>query len=368
MCRMKVYLIKSPEYETNSFNAVCDLLKSFEGPIKFISSRYQFNRDDYYFLKYDLFPKHPFKYPTNDVVVKFDSSRDYPLSWRELFQLCNDFRKTKGISKDSFVVLLTKRKNALNWFSSFDGDRNIFVHTAEWDEYTNVNPEYPITHQVVENILQFLMKADLLNVPNNYIHEPLKGCINDFCYNKNQIIIKLQTANICAECMLRIREKGIGLAVQNQIKNILNGIRNEFMFKIENPPTDALTLVVEEHGRVLLPDEGIEFRLTPLHKTLYIFYLNHPEGVQLSDLYEYKDELLNIYQKLSVFDQKDRIYESIDKLINPVEGYFSQTKSKINRTIANLLGENLSSHYKIKGSRGKPFYIQLSDELKDIRI
>ena len=36
---MKVYLIKTPEYEVEHFNEVFELLNSFNGPIEFIDSK-----------------------------------------------------------------------------------------------------------------------------------------------------------------------------------------------------------------------------------------------------------------------------------------------------------------------------------------
>ena len=203
---MKVYLIKSPDYEIDNFKDVCDLLNSFDGPIKFISSFYEFDKKDFPFLNYELFPSHNFEYPSNKNIVRYTSDKGDPLSWRELFSLCRFYREVFKIEDDSFVVLLTKRKNALNWFSAVDEARNIFVHTAEWELYTNKNAKYPIVYQVVENVLQFLMKIDIENVPNEFVHEPLKGCMNDFCDDKSQIIIKLQTANICDTCVRKIQD------------------------------------------------------------------------------------------------------------------------------------------------------------------
>jgi hypothetical protein len=47
---MKVYLIKTPEYESENFKDVANLLCSFEGPLDFIPFFYEFDKNEFYFL------------------------------------------------------------------------------------------------------------------------------------------------------------------------------------------------------------------------------------------------------------------------------------------------------------------------------
>lgn len=363
---MKVHLIKTPEYSLEEFRQVYDLLASFDGPIEFIPSMYEFNKEDFYFLQYDLYPTHKFKYPTNETALKFDSSKDYPLSWRELFSLCDFYREIFKIGYDSFVILLTQRKNALNWFSATDNSRNIFVHTAEWENYTHVNSKYPIAYQVIENIMQSLMNINIYNISNEFAHEPLRGCMNDFCNNKTQIIIKLQTANICPDCVKKIKSEGISSEVVGQTRNILNGIRNEFVFQEEHS-IEPVSLIVDSTGKIEIPEHNLEIKLTPLFKTLYLFYLSKPLGVAVSELCDHQEELLEIYRKLrpnvSVEDAKTRI----SNLSHPLGDGFNPTRSQINRIITNLLQDPLADFYRISGSAGKPYKVTLPRELVDIR-
>lgn len=366
---MNVYLIKTPEYSLESFKEVCDLLGSYEGPLNFIPSFYEFDKNEFYFLQYELFPDHRFDYQSNEALIKYDPNRKFPLSWRELFSLCGFYREVSDINGDSFVVLLTNRKNALNWFSANDKSKNIFVNTAEWNLYTKVNAKYPIAYQVVENVMQSLMNIDLTNVPNQYVHESLRGCMNDFCRDKNQIIIKLQTANICNDCIEKIKEENVDQKILLQAGNIFEGIRNEFLFKqkIKNKVL-PVPIVLTERNRILLPElDNIEIRLTPLYKTLYIFYLKHNQGVKLSELIDFKKELLELYSTLAVEDDTKLLESRIDELVNPIGGSFSQKKSKLNRIITELLEEPLSKFYRIEGEPGEPFKINIPTNLIDIR-
>ncbi len=364
---MKVYLIKTPEYEMKDFRDVCEFLSSFEGPLEFIPSYYEFDRSDFYFLKYDLYPYHGFKYPSNDTALRFDPRKEYPLSWRELFSLCTHYRELSYIESDSFVLLLTQRKNGLNWFSAIDGDRNLFVHTAEWENYTKVNSKYPIAYQVIENIMQSLMKIDIYDVPNQFVHEPLKGCMNDFCNNKHQIIIKLQTANICPDCVKKIKSEGVSPKIISQAKSIFNGIRNEFIFQEEEQSTEPVSLIVDKKGKILIPEYNLEINLTPLFKTLYLFFLSKPEGVTVADLCDYKEELLAIYKKLRPTASKEDAESRISKLSHPLGDGFNPPRSHINRTITALLKEPLADFYRISGTAGNPYKIHVPRNLIDIR-
>jgi hypothetical protein len=364
---MKIHLIKTPEYETDDFRDVCELLSSFDGPLEFIPSFYEFKKEEFYFLRYELFPHHNFEYPSNDTALRFDPDRGNPLSWRELYSLCNYYRELFNIDDESFVVLLTKRKNALNWFSAVDESKNVFVHTAEWEYYTDINAKYPIAYQVIENIMQSLMKIDIAVIPNKYIHEPLKGCMNDFCNDKSQIIIKLQTANICPDCVQKLKSENVNPKIVSQAKSIFNGIRNEFIFQEEPLLNNPIPIIIEKDGKILLSEHNLEIRLNPLFKTLYIFFLTREEGVTLAQLSDFKEDLLKIYKKIKKGVSNEDATKRIDNLTHPLGDSFNPTKTKINSIITELLKEPLADFYRISGSAGNPYFIKVPRNLIDIR-
>lgn len=365
---MEVILLKTPEYEYEKFREVCELLNSFEGIINFTPSNYEFDKENFYFLNYELFPDHNFIIPSNNYVIKFDPEKGKPLSWTELFSLCSFYREIFNVDDESFVVLLTKRKNALNWFSASDDHKNIFVHTAEWDLFTTVNEKYPIAYQIMENIMQSLMKIDLTDTPNQYVHDPIKGCMNDFCMNKSQILIKLQTANICPDCIQKVRDEEIKDEILDQTLTIFNGIRNEFIFQqepqIEMEPT---SLIVEHNGKIILPVHQLEIRFPPLFKTLYLFFLSKSEGVSLAELSDFKEELLSIYRGLRPSASLEDAESRINNLSDPFGDGFNPVKSHINRIITELLGEHLAEFYRISGTATNPYYIKIPRDLVDIR-
>lgn len=369
---MNVYLLRSPEYPKSDYLEIIELLTTFDGPLKFIGTNYEFDRSKFYFLQYELYPHHNFKYQSNEAKIPFDPNRTKPLSWRELFILCDDYRSKFRIDDNSFVMVLTKRKNSLNWFSAFDFEdnpKNVFIQTSDWELYTDKNPKYPIAYEVAANVLRSLMNLPLY-LPNDYVHQESKGCFNDLCLEKKEVIFKLKTADICMDCIKKILSESVDTQILNQAIQMFEDIRKQLIFRQRN---DIITpkpgpIVVTQNNKIILPDIGnLEIPLTPLFKTLYIFYLQHLEGVKMVDLMDYKKELLSIYKRLTNSSSNQKIEKRINGLIDPTEGSFSQKKSKINKKITELLGEQLAQFYRIEGQRGDAFKIHMPSDLIDIR-
>ena len=367
---MIVHLIKSPEYEVENYKKVVDLLKSTAGPIQFKSSTYEFDKAEFYFLQYDLTDIHPFKYQSNTEKIKFEPKRGNPLSWDELFQLCDYYRDTFGIPNDDFVVLLTKRKNSLNWFSAFESieKKNIFVHTAEWEYYTdfkNLGSEYPIAHQVAENIFQVLMEVDVVNLPNKHAHYPSISCINDFCGNKLEVINKLKSGGICSACIEKIKLNIKDYNISRQLKLILNMVRDRFdelLFETIKPKGSSITI---SENNVSFVSHNKSIPLSKLRIALYVFFLlKTPEkGMTLKELRteENKAKLIEIYQEIAPNYDDERCERVISDLLTK-KNSFSENKSTINRIIKKAFKDDYtSSKYVISGARGDAYKIDIAD-------
>ena len=368
---MKIHLIRTPEYEYENAEEIFKILKSYNGPLKFELSDYKFNKKIFDFLRYELYPDHNFKFKSETEKINFINKRGYALSWKELFSLCDFYRKKRKVNENDYVVLLTYRKNSLNWFSHCDENLNVFIHTGDWEKhFLKVSHIFPSAYQIIENILQSLMEIDLEKEQSKYVHMESKGCINDFCQDKRQIILKLRTADICEDCMKRISKSGIDTDLINQIFQIMEGLRAQFLFKKDiKRLTGPYTLTVDDEYNILIPQLGNKkIELEPLFATLYILFLLNPEGIKLRDLYKFKHLLKGIYLKLNVNINEETAEIRIKDLINPISNSFSQKKIKINKKIQNQLGQSLSEFYQITGKRGEPFKINLPQNHIDIRF
>jgi len=360
---MKLHLIRTPDYPVEHFKEVIDILRSFNGPINFISSQLEFQKEDFFFLTRDMRAD---DFSGFKILQKtfYIAERGMPLSWDELFSLCRYYRDALNVPPCDFVILLTERMNTLNWFSVFESDRNAFVHCADWELFTDASPAYPIAYEVMANVLRCLMKANLDN-PNQSFHEPPIGCMNDLCIQKSDIILKLKTADICKDCHQHLVNNGVDDQVVNQAFHVFEGMRKQILFRSSLKRNISPGPVKLNHQRRLVfPDIGnLELKLNPLERALYVFYLIHPEGVRLNVLHDHRTELLSLYRRFSVHDDNEGIQNRISSLVDPLKNSFSEKKSTLNRKIKDLLGEELGSHYTIKGEPGSAFRVGIASNL-----
>lgn len=262
------------------------------------------------------------------------------------------------------MILLTKRRNYRNWFGVFDRTNNAFIDCANWEFFTDAEQRFPIVFEVVSNLFRMLLKPKM-ELPNPFFHELAIGCLNDLCVNKADISLKLRTADICAVCIDGIRKQQVDERILEQIVGILEGVRLQFLFRQGlGRPTKLSKIILTENNKLYLADIGNhELKLTPLYKTLYVFYLNHLQGVKLNELSDHREELMWWYGKFSISSSRKAMEASISALVDSVGSSFSEKKSHLNREIEKSLGVELSKYYKIEGARGEAFKINLSAEL-----
>lgn len=383
---LNVHLIRSNEYDLSSYWEVINTLQAFDGPITFIAHEEEIEiaeeslteeivgDDDFY--KSDPIPESEImdsiRFNVNlSYIPKKELIEPIPfkdvISWDEIFKECNEFRVSNNIQHQDFVILLTERRNEKNWFTGGDEKaNNLFVHTGYWDYFIETPHQFPVAYECAASTLRKLMFANFKEL-NEGIHKTSIGCMNDFCEQKEQIVLKLRTADICGNCIDIINHKHIDILLVEQTLNIMDGLRKQMLFKngfsssrkpsrleIVNPPYQC---------KILLPDYGnIEIKLTPLEKTLYLLYLKHPEGIAYHELIDYKNELTEIYSKLAKTGATEDIENKISALTNPTDSSTQEKISKIKTKFNNALGEVHASNYIISGARGEKKKIKLDRE------
>lgn len=123
-------------------------------------------------------------------------------------------------------------------------------------------------------------------------------------------------------------------------------------------------LYITDDLSIYLPDyNNIEIDLTPLHKAVYMLFLNHPEGIVLKRLEEYHSELLNYYGQASGKDDiPPRMNESVKRL-EAYSNYLNTVITKIRKAFEGSFDEHLAKNYIIAGKPGEPYKISLDREL-----
>lgn len=371
---MNVYLIKTPEYDTADYLRVIELLQSFPGEIRF------FSEPDMSQEKSDE------QKPTtrlNDADINTTANKlfekqisadlnDGPLSWATLFNICNSYRERKNLSNEDFVVLITKRKNSLNWFAAMDTDskRNIFVQASDWEYFIQSPGKYPVAYEIAAYILRNLMKLDVANY-QDFTHTEPQGCMNDFCENKSQIILKLRTGDICSHCQQRLIESKVPLSVIRQVLSIFEGIRKQMLFSQSIHERFTLSRIeISGNFDLLLTDyNNTKIKLTPTQKSIYFLFLIHTDGIRFADIPDRKDELSYIYKALTKISDELKIKKTIDNICDDalnnftnLRTYISQIKS-IFQKIAKANPDFKADNYIIGGEDGKNKKIALDRKL-----
>ena len=109
-------------------------------------------------------------------------------------------------------------------------------------------------------------------------------------------------------------------------------------------------LRITKDYRLFLVDYGnVEIELNPVHKAVYLLFLNHPEGIEFKKLSNYRDELLRYYMTTAKMMDKEKIIEGVDHLTDPMDNAINEKCSRIKKTILSMMDVYSASYYYISG-------------------
>jgi hypothetical protein len=367
---MKINLFRSEDCEPEVLADVYNLLNSFKGPMNFVVQPETMAFDDFVAPPDNPFEKIVMSKASYESSVTRDFKSRYfkrkTLAWDRIFEQCRNLRKQHDIGKDEFVVLLTSYNNDLNWFSAGNplGPKDHFVHTEDWDFFVGSDRRFPIAYQIASGVLKKFAFKDYEDLGTHWHQEPI-GCMLDFCRNKREVSLKVRTGDICPDCLQLFQDRQVPNSLLKQVFAIMDGIRENMLFKSRYKITGKLPdLHILGPGQELVfADIGqLTVYLSPLEKALYLFFLNHEEGVMMSHLPDYRDEIRSIYSSISNADSNMVIDARISELVDPRSNSASEKISKIKRKFTEALGEEQAAHFIIAGANGMPKKISLNRE------
>lgn len=349
---MKVHLIRSEGFYIEDFNNVFNLLKTTKGPIEFVPSEPIVLPEFENFITFDDIKSFEKKQMPEWGILhsKMPEEREFPMTkpvftWEQLFHICQEFRSVNNIPDTDYVMLLTEQANDLNWFGAIDESmKNYFIHTADWDHYfeNNVDVRFPIAYEIAVWLLRSLMFNNRLEMRDN-IHWNSKGCMMDYCQNKKDITIKMRTADVCPSCTELITNRDIRKNYLKQLFDSMESIRKNLLFRqrsvLLNEPSRME--IRGYRNDIFLKDLGdLQINLTPKEKTLYLLFLNHPEGIHLSYLVDHKEELKSYYSMLTRSGSMEQVETMINNMIDYTKaGDVSIQFSRIKNKFTDALGE-----------------------------
>jgi hypothetical protein len=118
---------------------------------------------------------------------------------------------------------------------------------------------------------------------------------------------------------------------------------------------------------IILPDYGnLLVEMPRLPKALYYFFLQHPEGILFAKLCDYRQELIQIYSRISNLSDKEEIIKNIDRLVDPMDNSINVNCSRIKSAFVKLIDDNLACNYYINGVRGEHKKVGLPHNLIEI--
>jgi len=142
--------------------------------------------------------------------------------------------------------------------------------------------------------------------------------------------------------------------------------------RIEAAKSRLSRLLITKEYRIILVDyDNKEVEMTPVHKAVYLLFLNHPEGIEFKKLSDYRDELLQYYMATAKLMDKQTILDSVDMLVNPLNNSINEKCSRIKSIFLNMMDQYTANYYIISGHTQKHFAGSSKiwyERLKNIKI
>lgn len=125
--------------------------------------------------------------------------------------------------------------------------------------------------------------------------------------------------------------------------------------RIEAAKGNLSRLFITKDYRFILEDYRKEVELQPVHKAVYLLFLAHPEGIEFKRLADYREELTRYYMATAKMMDKEKIIESVDHLVNPLDNAINEKCSRIKKVFLGMMDEYTASYYIISSHTQKHF-------------
>ena len=113
--------------------------------------------------------------------------------------------------------------------------------------------------------------------------------------------------------------------------------------------------ITKDYRFFLVDYDNREVEMTPVHKAVYLLFLNHPEGIEFKRLSDYREELLQYYMATAKLMDKETIRESVDMLVSPLNNSINEKCSRIKSIFLGMMDQYTANYYIISGHTQKHF-------------
>lgn len=145
---------------------------------------------------------------------------------------------------------------------------------------------------------------------------------------------------------------------------LLKGCPPELILKMLNQSVKLSRIRITRQYKIFLVDyDNVEIKMGPLPKTVFLFYLRHPEGVAISYLQNHKRELRDIYGRVCTNDDPEKMKDSIERLTNPFDNSICEKCAAIKKAFTLKINEQVAQNYFVHGEQGEKKGISLDRNL-----
>lgn len=353
---MKIHLLRSEELSINRFFTIVELINQYKGPIKFLAANNELQKLDANSVE-----------ETDSSIFTGKGDVLKTLLWTQIYEKCDNFRLNNKIKDDDTVILLSDHPNEQNWFSHWDntGKKNFYVHTANWEFFVLAESWFPIVYEIA-SIPFGLVTCNNLKELIAAAHDEPRGCVLDYCKNKSQVQLRLRTADICPDCYNLMIKKKVDPRIASQIFAIFEGMRSHILYRNRFQfvkQRSRLEINVAQRLLIFKDPGDLSVRFSPLEMTFYLFFMKHSEGVLLTRLSDYRQEVLDLYMHFVSTPNLTKINATIDLHVEYNSQALSGVFNSIQEKLDGIANNDIIKPYSIAGSRGEKRYIPLEREL-----
>jgi hypothetical protein len=344
---MKILIVDSEDNPTPHAEGLAHFLGAFNGPWKYAVSSKK-TKEGTFYIDEDFDPDRSVLFSKMEAKMMMTHEPIEP--WESIFDRIEALADDSEVTNADFTILITEEYNEYNWFSGVDPDRVRpygFIQGTHWDSVVMSDALYPILYECVALPLRYRMFGTARKI-QHHAHTKPKGCINDLCQDREEVILRLQTGSLCDGCIQLALDRGVSHAELDQVDALLDAIRVHFRAfnrrRAQREP--ELVRVLKNGRRIMIGDVLLQMR--PLEKALYVFFLQASEPLSTADLSDYEQELESIYSPLFTGGERSDMKRIVWRLAHNQDGLTNQTVSRINRTIDKWFMPEIAAHYKIE--------------------
>ena len=211
---------------------------------------------------------------------------------------------------------------------------------------------------VISYLINMCKRNPLLDLYKSLDDEELLFELEEPCaYSAKQVVISSEES-FDTEMLNALKE------AEEMIKGLLlKGCPTELILSWLNQNVKLSRLRITRHYKILLVDYDKEIKMGPLPKTVFLFFLRHPEGVMFSHLQDHKDELRDIYGRVCTNDDPERMQQSISRLTDPLDNSISEKCAAVKKAFVMNVSDTVAKNYYINGSQGEKKGISLDRNL-----